>query len=262
MFDVKNISIYNSKISGQNQTVSKNRKTSSFEREVPLENGGVSYIDSTSSPICTDVFICAKPGQTRHTKFPFRCFYVHLSVSDENLYKILFSMPNFIKIKDRSKYISLFEEMSGFFSAQESESEIMVQSLILKLVYMLYTERSEYLNVGENIKSPAIKKAIDYIDKNIFSDLKLESVAKQVSLSPIHFHNCFKSATGKTLRSYVENERIKRSVNLLMGTDMTLTEIALTCGFSSQSYFSYVFKKKMNVTPREYVRKLNGKYEI
>lgn len=80
-------------------------------------------------------------------------------------------------------------------------------------------------------------------------------------LSPIHFHNCFKSAVGKTLHEYVEEQRIKVAVNLLLTTDLTLTQIAFQCGFSSQSYFSYVFKRKMQTTPRKYVEQLNNLYE-
>ena len=76
----------------------------------------------------------------------------------------------------------------------------------------------------------------------------------------ICFHNCFKRSTGKTLRDFVEDVRLEIAVNLLINTDKTLTEIAYECGFSSQSYFSYAFKKKMNVTPREYVKNIYKKY--
>lgn len=47
-----------------------------------------------------------------------------------------------------------------------------------------------------------------------------------------------------------------------MTTDHSVTEVALACGFSSQSYFSCVFKRRMGKTPRDYVREINSKYEI
>ena len=78
-------------------------------------------------------------------------------------------------------------------------------------------------------------------------------ISARFNLSPIHFHNIFKVAVGSTLRDYLEEQRIKKAINLLTSTDYTLTKIAFECGFSSQSYFSYVFKRKMKVTPREYV---------
>ena len=78
-------------------------------------------------------------------------------------------------------------------------------------------------------------------------------ISARFNLSPIHFHNIFKVAVGSTLRDYIEEQRIKRATNLLLTTNFSLTQIAYECGFSSQSYFSYVFKRKMKVTPREYV---------
>jgi len=47
-----------------------------------------------------------------------------------------------------------------------------------------------------------------------------------------------------------------------MTTDHTLTEIAFDCGFSSQSYFSYVFKRRIGKTPREYIQEINSRYAI
>ena len=83
-----------------------------------------------------------------------------------------------------------------------------------------------------------------------------------VALSPIHFHNFFKKSVGKTLREYVEEQRIKKATGLLLTTNDSLTKIAFECGFSSQSYFSYVFKRKMKITPREYVKDVYAKYGI
>ena len=107
-----------------------------------------------------------------------------------------------------------------------------------------------------------VRKAIAYIEENIASNLKLEVVASCVGLSPNYFHNVFKYATGKTLRVYVEEKRIKKAVYLLQTTDRTITDIAYECGFSSQSYFNYVFKKRMKLMPKKYVKKLNDAYEI
>lgn len=64
-----------------------------------------------------------------------------------------------------------------------------------------------------------------------------------------------------TLREYVEEQRIKKAIHLLLTTDRSLTAVAYECGFSSQSYFSYVFKRKMKTTPRQYIDSLYQKYE-
>ena len=82
------IGIYNSTLAVKNRVVTKNRKTTMFEIEIPIENGGVSYINSDSMPIEPNMVICAKPGQTRHTKLPFTCYYLKAGIvsASQNLF--------------------------------------------------------------------------------------------------------------------------------------------------------------------------------
>lgn len=54
---------------------------------------------------------------------------------------------------------------------------------------------------------------------------------------------------------YVINYRIKKSVDLLLNTDMSVTEIALETGFSGGSFYAETFRKKLGVTPLEFRRR-------
>ena len=105
-----------------------------------------------------------------------------------------------------------------------------------------------------------IEETVAYINDHPDADLSLEALAARANLSAIHFHNCFKAASGRTLHRFVEERRLKHAMELLLSTDMTLTEIAFTCGFSSQSYFSYVFKRSTGLTPRAYAKSANSRY--
>lgn len=234
-----------------------------FELELPMDDGGISYINSKAQKIKTDIIICAKPNQTRYTKFPFKCYYIHFFITDGYLLDEMSSVADFSVIKNREKYEKIFAEICKCYNTFAKIDEIMLQSLLLKLIYLLIKQTS----VGNKLKGITgnnhyISKALNFINENLDSELDLKTVADYVSLSPIHFHNCFKYALGKTLHSYIEEERIKRSVDLMLTTDMTLTEIAYNCGFSSQSYFSFVFKRKMGKTPREYIKDINNNYEM
>lgn len=261
-FEVESVGIYNSKIARPGTEISEKRKTDMFELELPMEVGGVSYIDSEFSPISNDVFICARPGMLRHTRFPFKCRYIHLKVFDEGVRRELVQLPPFIKIKNRSVYTVLFDELQECYAKTEAHEGLMVQSLVLKLIYKLRKESAENAVGNAPAVIPAVAAALDFISENLTERLTLECVAKQVSVSPIHFHNIFKRSVGKTLHDYIESERIKKSVNLMLSTDMTLAEIAYNCGFSSQSYFNSVFRRKKGVTPRRYVKEINDRYRI
>lgn len=253
--------IYNSRVARPNITESKNRKTTMFEIELPIEKGGISYINSASMPIDTNMIICAKPGQTRHTKFPFKCYYIHMVVHTGILYDMMMELPDFFATNKRGEYEEIFTDMIRHYDTLSQKEEIMIQSLLLKLIYTLNKDISTQYVRKKTETDNIINKTLNYIDNHIEEDLSLEAIAKYNKLSAIHFHNTFKYATGKTLRDYVEQQRIKKAINLLLTTNLNLTGIAFECGFSSQSYFSYVFKRRMKCTPREYVIKINNKYE-
>ena len=264
MPQIASIGIYNSQKASTNTKASKNRKTTMFELEFPMEKGGVSYINGQSMPIDTNVLICAKPGQTRHTRFPFKCYYVHMIIEDGILYDTLINTPDFFETKKSDVYKSIFMELCKYYDTGVDDNEIIIQSLILKLIHVINNDSKRIANTFSvrHAGYAVIEDTLKYIKEHPTDCLSLEALASRVHLSPIHFHNLFKTSVGKTLHDYVEEQRIKKAVNLLITTDYSLTKIAYECGFSSQSYFSYVFKRRMNKTPREYVQEVYSKYEI
>ena len=255
--------IYNSQFAAKNNGISKNRKTSMFEIELPIEDGGISYIGDISMPITPNMIICAKPGQIRHTKFPFKCYFVHMILHSGPLYDTLTHIPEILETDKSETYKQLFTKLIKYYNSA-ADNEIMMQSLVLELIYTISRDSKKLTEQNGQSRGNAlrIETAIRYIKENLTEDLSLEKVADFVSVSPIHFHNSFKAAVGKTLREYVEEQRIKKAIHLLMSTECSLTEIAFACGFSSQSYFSYVFKRRMQKTPREYMQELYSKYEM
>ncbi len=256
------MSIYDSRIIKPNVAVSKNRKVSMFEIELPFEDGGIAYIDDLSEPIRTNMIICAKPGQIRHTRFPYKCYYIHILVQPGLLYDKLIETPVFFETNKGDTYKEIFTAMINHYHAFSEEEEIFIQSKVLELIYTISGDTGKIIKNGSGNNFFVVEQTLDYIENHLTDELSLETIAGLNSLSPIHFHNTFKAATGKTLRTYVEEQRIKKAINLLLTTNHTLTHIAFECGFSSQSYFSYVFKRKMNCTPREYIKKIYNTYKI
>lgn len=262
-FDIEGTGIFNSQISHSNTKISQIRKTNIFEFELPIENGGISHINAESAKITPNLLICAKPEQSRHTKFPFKCYYIHINIYDNEMLNTARSLPNFVNLKNSDEYVRLFKNIIKYNNSNRRCDKYMVQSEFLRLFFLLCKE-SEATNAksNNNFYNSQIETAIEYINENLTEKITLESVAYAVSLSPTYFHSIFKKAIGQTLHDYIENKRIKKSIHLMETTDMTLTEIAYSCGFSSQSYFSYSFKRRMKTTPRKYIQALNNNYEI
>lgn len=255
--------IYHTKLAVRGRTVTPLRRVSVFELELPLEAGGTSYIGEESRPISEDFVIAAKPGQIRHTRLPYRCAFVHLIVREGTLFDMLSRLPDYIEIGEDPRIPEIFRAIALSYDIDSEADTVALTGLTLELVYRLHRiagrQRAEHA-VGA-LPYSAAERAIDYIGKNLTADLSLARVAAEVSFSPVYFHAVFKSAIGMTLRDYVEQQRIKKATELLTVGEKTLTEIAYECGFSSQSYFSYAFKRRMKIPPRGYAKKIAEDYE-
>ncbi|MBO5652757.1 MAG: helix-turn-helix transcriptional regulator [Clostridia bacterium] len=256
------VGVYHSAVSMKNKKISPNRRVTMYEIELPIEEGGESFIDKERHPISPFTMVCGKPGQVRHTHFPYKCYYVHMVVSDPFLCEMLGRIPSFIPLKNTESYRLLFERMCRHSETATAEDSVLLSGLVLELIYTLSRDSARLLR-QERGKSneKVIEATLEYIKTHLTEDLSLQTVAEKMSFSPIHFHNCFRASTGKNLREYVEEKRIAKAIGLLLTTQKNLTEIAYECGFSSQAYFSYVFKRRMGSTPREYTRRMAERYE-
>ena len=98
-----------------------------------------------------------------------------------------------------------------------------------------------------------VNRGIDMIMNDPGGELGLERVAAESGFSPFHFHRIFKNATGQTLAEFVNRVRLDRARTLMsQRPDLSLTEVALTCGLGSSSNYSRVFKKRFGVPPRAF----------
>jgi aspartate--ammonia ligase len=90
----------------------------------------------------------------------------------------------------------------------------------------------------------ALLNAEKYIKENYQKNISLEELARVHNLSPIYFHKLFTSFFQKTPNKYLLDLRIAHAKTRLLEENCNLPDIALECGFSSQSYFCYKFKEQ------------------
>lgn len=254
--------IYSSVSAGKPGELTEKRTVRDYEIEIPLENGGISYLDGVSAAIRPDTVICARPGQVRCTRLPLKTYYFHLTIEEEALRQMVSRLPPFVRVAEPERYRALFREIIACRETEKEEIRWLQQSLCLQLLCRLCREsRQQWDNpAGLPAHREAFEAAVRYVDGHLTQELSLETVAKQAGFSPCYFHKYFKAFAGVTLHRYVEEKRLEAAVKRLLETDETLTEIAYACGFSSQAYFSYLFKKKTGQTPREYARTVYRRY--
>jgi AraC family transcriptional regulator len=95
-----------------------------------------------------------------------------------------------------------------------------------------------------------LKLVTDYINDSLEHELSLSELATKAQLSQYHFARAFKQSTGLSPHQYVIQQRIERAKQLLVQGKMTLSEVAIACGFSHQSHFNRHFKRLTGVTPK------------
>lgn len=97
-----------------------------------------------------------------------------------------------------------------------------------------------------------IRKAIQYIDINIKKELFLKDVAEYVHLNPSYFSVLFKEQVNLTFSEYITRRRIQRAKELLITTNIPISEVAEECGYKTTKYFIKLFKELEGTTPNSY----------
>lgn len=98
--------------------------------------------------------------------------------------------------------------------------------------------------------APSVQRNLmEYIEANLCSALTLEELARQANLSTFHFAKMFRVSVGLPPHGYVVKRRVDRAKSLLRDGDLDLAQIALSCGYGSQSHFTRAFKGETGITP-------------
>ena len=97
---------------------------------------------------------------------------------------------------------------------------------------------------------------MDHVRDNLAEDLSLDVLARVAHFSPYHFHRIFRATTGETLVQFTQRARLERAAYLMQASpDRELGSIALEVGFSAQSDFTRVFKRRYGLAPSAWDRR-------
>ncbi|MEL6161073.1 MAG: response regulator [Cyanobacteria bacterium J06627_32] len=97
-----------------------------------------------------------------------------------------------------------------------------------------------------------LQQAIRYIQTHLGENITLEAIASELEMSQYYFCRWFKQSVGISPYQYVLQQRVKRAQVLLQRQELSPAEVALDCGFNSQSHLIHHFKKQVGMTPKQY----------
>ena len=97
---------------------------------------------------------------------------------------------------------------------------------------------------------------LEFIQNNLHRSLSLKEVAAHFQVSPSYASRLFKQEVGKTMVSYINEEKMKEALWLLNESNLSVREIARRVGYEDPFYFDRVFRRYHDMTPRDYRRRL------
>lgn len=95
------------------------------------------------------------------------------------------------------------------------------------------------------------KLVAEYVREHLADDLSLVQLAAVLNMSPSHFKALFREAAGMPVHQYVIRQRVERAVELLVSTNLSLSEIAMQSGFSNQSHLARFMRRLIGVSPAQ-----------
>ncbi len=110
----------------------------------------------------------------------------------------------------------------------------------------------------ESQSNSIVKKAQNYIQENYSHDISLDDVSRAVNISPYYFSRVFKDESGENFIEYLTRVRVEKAKELLADPSLSVKLISSMCGYSDPNYFSRLFKKQTDMTPREYRMSVQG----
>ena len=133
----------------------------------------------------------------------------------------------------------------------ENNSSIIKKKALLYAICDLLDENTQYTK-KEQEDAALLWKIFDFVETNYSSGCSLAKISQVLRYNSSHISRYFKSLTGMTYVSFINQYKISKACDLLTNTNKTILECSLDCGYSSLRNFNRNFKTYIGVTPKEY----------
>ena len=114
-----------------------------------------------------------------------------------------------------------------------------------------FSRTVQRLDTGTEV-SDRLARVIQHLHQNLTESLPTAELAKSAGLSVSQFERRFREACGTSPRQYLLRLRVDAAGRLLIGTELTVSEIAQDCGFHDHAHLSRSFRKIMQLSPSDY----------
>ncbi len=235
---------------------------------VYIEHGSCRYwIEDTMCDLQDGDFLLVPPRLLHYTQYPFgacrRCILyfhredlsgellAHLPGGESFLQQMrIFQTPD----PSRRQIAALLTAMEAEQHAADGRTPLMLRLQLQQLLLLSGRVCSVLQDAPAEIHTTdrQILLAAHFINDHFRQQITAADIAAAAGFSPNYLSRKFREAVGVGVHDYLVSTRLRNAAFELLSTGMSVTQIALHCGFSDSNYFKDVFKKKYGVTPRDY----------
>lgn len=170
-------------------------------------------------------------------------------ILDESKCKVTFSG------KERDMVEDFIAEISKEMNENEPGYELAIRLRFNLLMLMIFRKMS--LKLDNSYNNGMTDDILNHINNHLSERLTLNSVAALCSYNTSYFSRVFKDYTGMTFTAYLRNARIEKAAELLLETDMRVTDIIYDVGYSDKTKFFAHFKALKGETPLNFRKRKN-----
>ena len=185
--------------------------------------------------------------------------YYWIGFHGENVKEVLsasnLSYENPILSYEKNRIIDIL--VKSIYSLENTRTNFELKSK--GLLYLLMDELTNVgckknIDVSENTSELYVQNAINYIRRNYSEEIKIKDIANFLNLDRSYLTRVFKEVLCMTPQEYLIHFRIEKAKGLLKSTDLSVSAVGRSVGYPDPYYFSKIFKKNVNLTPKNYGR--------
>ena len=229
------------------------------------KGSGIVMISGEQIPVSGDQFFIIPQGDV----------FKYYSVIDTNS-RLLVVHFNGNHSKLLGKEFSMVRSLISSVNNLVANREMLFEEIFKNLSRGFHDENLEYVNfcfghllatfiyankTGDDLandSNPVIRRAIDYMNKNLNLKLTLQQISSEAGYSPTYFTTLFKQETGYSPLSYFSHLKILKATEFLDYTKSKVKEISFFLGYADPYYFTKDFTKRMGMSPRQYRNRVGG----
>ena len=232
-----------------------------------LSGEGNFLVEGKSFPVKTGDLILINPNvlHTEQCSGDNRLEYIVLGISNLRFFdqnQVAYDYSKYHFSSDKREILFLLQAMIREASQKEEHFHAICQNYLDVLLLFLQRDMKT-VPVSDHSRriSRECRFVEEYIDGHFSEDITLETLSSLTYMNKFYLVHAFKKYKGVSPINYLIDKRIQEAKHLLETTDFSIAKIAQHVGFSSQSYFSQMFRKMVGIAPVQYKKQYDKNHK-